>query len=65
MPTRVDEATRAELIVALRESVKLQAHYAELLNVHDGGERIGFDGADAWIVRLAKSGRLRSALNRP
>jgi len=24
---------------ALRESIKLQAHYAKLLNMHDGGER--------------------------
>ncbi len=37
---------------ALGESVKLQSHYAQLLNMHDGGERIGFTDADEWIARL-------------
>ena len=43
---------------ALEESVKLQTHYAELLNMHDGGERIGFETADAWIDRLRECNAL-------
>ncbi|MEI9971096.1 MAG: hypothetical protein WDO73_03030 [Ignavibacteriota bacterium] len=39
---------------ALGESVKLQSHYAKLLNMHDGGERMSFADADEWLVRLAK-----------
>ncbi len=47
-----------ELRVALEESVKLQSHYASLLNLHDGGNRIGFTDADAWIARLRETGTL-------
>jgi hypothetical protein len=49
----------AELRVALEESVKLQTHYAKLLNEHDGGERIGFKDAAAWIARLRETGKLK------
>lgn len=41
-----------EMRVALEESVKLQSHYAMLINMHDGGERIQFANADAWLARL-------------
>jgi len=37
---------------ALTESVKLQSHYAELLNQYDGGKRMTFADADAWCTRL-------------
>lgn len=37
---------------ALEKSVKLQSHYAKLLNMYDGGERMSFDSADKWIERL-------------
>lgn len=37
---------------ALEESVKLQSHYANLLNMHDGGERLTFDSPAAWMNRL-------------
>ena len=40
------------LAKALGESVKLQSHYAKLLNMWDGGKRMTFDGADAWMARL-------------
>lgn len=40
------------LELALDESIKLQSHYAELLNMHDGGQRIVFADSDAWIERL-------------
>lgn len=42
-------------IVALRdaldESVRLQSHYAALLNDYDGGKRMRFN-SDAWLTRL-------------
>ena len=38
---------------ALRESVKLQSHYAGLLNDYDGGKRRQFVSAEEWIARLA------------
>lgn len=51
--------TREDLRTALEESVKLQSHYAKLLNMHDGGRRISFKDADAWIARLRETGTLR------
>ena len=55
-----EEATTIkELHEALRESVRLQAHYAELLNMHDGGERIVFKSVEDWIDRLKKIGRIK------
>lgn len=41
-----------ELRAALEESVKLQSHYAGLLNEYDGGFRRQFATADEWIQRL-------------
>jgi hypothetical protein len=38
---------------ALEESVKLQSHYAALLNQYDGGNRRGFASSQAWIDRIA------------
>ena len=37
---------------ALHESVKLQSHYAKLLNMHDGGDRQSFESAEEWINKL-------------
>lgn len=37
---------------ALEESVKLQSHYAKLLNMYDGGQRIIFKDCQAWLDRL-------------
>lgn len=37
---------------ALEKSVKLQSHYAGLLNQYDGGERMVFESADDWVKRL-------------
>jgi hypothetical protein len=51
-------AERDRLRIALEESVKLQSHYAELLNMHDGGQRIGFASADHWLARLEETGTL-------
>lgn len=39
---------------ALAESVKLQAHYAELLNMHDGGARLIFPTVESWLERLSR-----------
>lgn len=36
----------------LVESLKLQSHYAELLNAHDGGQRKTFPTAAEWLRRL-------------
>lgn len=49
---------RNRLRTALEESVRLQSHYASLLNMHDGGRRIGFTSADDWIARLVETGTL-------
>lgn len=38
--------------LALDQSVKLQSHYAGLLNQYDGGSRLQFDSAKDWIERL-------------
>jgi hypothetical protein len=48
-----------ELEIALRESVKLQAFYAALLNIHDGGHRMSFPTPEAWIARLRETGTIR------
>jgi hypothetical protein len=37
---------------ALKESVFLQSHYAGLLNQYDGGQRLQFADADAWMDRI-------------
>lgn len=47
------------VLIALEESVRLQSHYARLLNMHDGGERIGFMDANEWIARLVKIGKIK------
>jgi hypothetical protein len=39
---------------ALDESIKLQSHYATLLNSYDGGKRLTFANSTAWIKRLKK-----------
>ena len=41
-----------QLEEALEESVKLQSHYAKILNMYDGGERLQFNNADEWVDRL-------------
>jgi hypothetical protein len=47
------EAESERLRAALEQSVKLQSHYAGLLNDWDGGHRLRFASADAWLERLA------------
>lgn len=40
------------LTTALKESLKLQSHYAGLLNIYDGGQRLQFDTISGWLERL-------------
>lgn len=50
------ESLRSQLLAsqaALEESVKLQNHYAGLLNQYDGGARMRFWSAQEWLARLA------------
>lgn len=49
---RSDKQQVKELTIALEESLKLQAHYAELLNGYDGGRRIIFKTKEKWLNRL-------------
>lgn len=51
--TRELKADLARAEGALEESVKLQSHYATLLNQYDGGERLQFESAQEWMDRLA------------
>jgi len=44
---------------ALAESLKLQSHYAALLNQYDGGERRQFSGVGAWLDRLEQVNQAR------
>jgi hypothetical protein len=46
------------LTIALEESVKLQSHYAGILNAYDGGERMQFSGAEEWLDRLKETGTI-------
>jgi hypothetical protein len=46
------------LMIALGELVKLQAHYAGLLNQYDGGQRHPFANAEEWLDRLKELGKL-------
>jgi len=43
-----------EVYDALEASIKLQSHYAKLLNAYDGGERLTFRDAKEWIDRLRR-----------
>lgn len=54
-----DRLTAQKIERALRESVKLQSHYAKLLNMHDGGLRKEFTMTE-WLDRLDETmGKLR------
>ena len=45
---------QAKLEEALAESVKLQSHYAMLLNGWDGGRRRQFKDSEEWLARLKR-----------
>lgn len=44
-----------EIRFALEESIKLQSHYAQLMNQIDGGHRREFKDGDEWMKRLKKA----------
>jgi len=46
-----------EVKEALDKSVKLQSHYAKLLNQYDGRERICFSNEEEWLKELRKGKR--------
>jgi len=52
MSAQPEPAGFTELRAALEASVKLQSHYARLLNMYDTGLRLEFANADEWIERL-------------
>jgi len=47
----MDNIPLRDLHKALEESLKLQSHYAELLNMYDGGKRMQFKTPEAWVAR--------------
>jgi hypothetical protein len=46
------EEADAQWREGLEESVKLQGHYAGLLNMYDDGKRLIFKNAEEWLQRL-------------
>lgn len=54
-----DQERNRHLKIALEESLKLQSHYAKLLNAYDGGLRRGFKTIDEWIDRLKITGTIK------
>lgn len=48
-------ADNTKLRKGLTQSVNLQSHYAELLDMHVGGNRLRFASADEWLARLDSS----------
>lgn len=52
------ERENKRLRTALEESIKLQSHYALLLNEYDNGKRLIFLDAKDWIDRLNELGKL-------
>ena len=53
LPGRIEWRRCAmQLHLALEALVQLQAHYAMLLNMHDGGARRGFTSAEEWVARM-------------
>ena len=51
----IEKLAYDKLITALEKSLKLQSHYAYLLNMYDGGTRIQFENSEKWIERLKKT----------
>src|SRR5437763_10478835 len=49
---RVAALRESALERALAESLRLQSHYAVLLNHHDGGARRIFPSIESWLDRL-------------
>jgi len=43
--------SQEDLYFALKESLKFQSHYAELLNSYDSGKRLSFNSVEDWIKK--------------
>lgn len=56
--TKSVSLNEAQLLLALEESIKLQSHYAKLLNQYDGGTRISFSSPEEFMERLRSIDRL-------
>lgn len=52
----IKEAPRSVYLIALQESLKLQAHYGRSLNDLDGGKRMIFKSVSEWFNRLDDTG---------
>ena len=53
LSTHQQQGAESELREALEQSVRLQSHYASLLNAYDGGKRMEFPDVQAWLDRCA------------
>lgn len=54
-----------ELLIALEESIRLQSHYASLLNQYDLGRRIVFPNVQSWLDRLHETKTLPRRISVP
>lgn len=58
MVTEQEKDLRLKILEnALKESVRLQSHYAMLLNSYDGGKRLVFRDVRVWLDRLEEISR--------
>ena len=57
--SRDNKYSEEDLAKALDESLKLQRHYAELLNMHDGGRRKTYASVEDWMIRLKQTGVIK------
>lgn len=51
----------SKIMRALEESVKLQSHYATLLNTHDGGNRLVFNSTMEWMDRIDQINKIEQS----
>lgn len=58
----LSEYSPEQIVIALQHLVKLQSHYAHLLNMYDGGHRMEFESAEHWMQRLEDVGDLEQFL---
>lgn len=57
----IKEVPKSIYLIALQESLKLQAHYARLLNDYDGGNRTVFKSVGEWLKRLKETNSFEGA----
>jgi hypothetical protein len=62
---RIGKVLPASLLEPLEQSVKLQSHYATLLNMHDGGTRMVFAHCGEWLARLRQLERTEDTASPP